>query len=1072
MDPSLNGDPLSSQSQLYFSYRTNNDKRNSTTRPSGHDHHLKIRNTNYSAKIFLNQTVPIPTPVSESANMDEGYFSTSHTKNHRRGTENSPFNSNATLVNELSLPSRVSSVSSETTLNSCHLNDNDTVDSKTLVPMKINEEDALEDPQEHVQENQQDNGRVPGDEAEEEVGEEVGEEKEEVEEGIVGDEHDYQHQYRRGRPSSLNLINSNFNKLSLDSDNDLLSRRESTPQCSSSASSSSSINRGMFNRSKLHGLGHRTTKSDSFSLKLPLKKLEKKSINQLNDLTEEDFNEFPLTNNTNNSNNKNNNNDYGNIDNIDDIRSNCKKSNGNDIRSNINLAITPSGGINNHSKPLASAPLDFNHHFPFTSPNNEQTSIISNDTPTSTPKSAEFNFSLTSKPLLPNSSSNTTTSNLSSDSLPLRTPTRAKRNSLKLPDKVHLLKLEDAQLLILNKLNSVGDDNLSNLLIIDVRPFHDFCQAHMSHSINICLPSTLLKRPTFTLQKCIQTLTSKEKNVFSRYALRNPNDLPDVLFYDNFNASRDSISSQVFFLVSKFLQDSNWNSSFYILEGGFNKFNEKYNYDKENSNNHNDKLNLPDNPNNSSTSMISRESAVDDRLTLPSENDNSSTSFSSSTFSSNSNYLSPHSLISPAIANVSKNSNAATSNKSSPTALSRFILPDSVNKPVFKTRNYDEVLTSNTDLSIHLTSVLTPNEFSKLPVWLTNVFGNDLGSSILTDKFNHLQLEERNRLNQAFNRSIDENNSNPSYNGPLISSGIELGRKNRYKDIFLYEHARVKLNNDSNDILLNYINASYIKYPSSKLNYIATQGPLKETIGDFWKVVYDNDTPIIFSLTPQHENLVEKCAPFWNSGIFYSNGTKMTVGLVEEIQDLNITCGNKASCSARLISIRSDDMPVKHILQVHMMSWPDFGIVISEEDILSLIGLKKYVLHETDLSSKPVVVHCSAGCGRTGAFCVIDTCIDLLSHSGDLSSPSSSKDLVYEITSVFRSQRIFMVQTLRQYILIYDTIIKFFKMRRNPEKFIIGDKLTVDGLIDWEAKDPGILGNFISLKLKEKELNH
>lgn len=65
-----------------------------------------------------------------------------------------------------------------------------------------------------------------------------------------------------------------------------------------------------------------------------------------------------------------------------------------------------------------------------------------------------------------------------------------------------------------------------------------------------------------------------------------------------------------------------------------------------------------------------------------------------------------------------------------------------------------------------------------------------------------------------------------------------------------------------------------------------------------------------------------------------------------------------------------------------------------------------------------------------------------------------------------------MVQTLRQYILIYDTIIKFFKMRRNPEKFIIGDKLTVDGLIDWEAKDPGILGNFISLKLKEKELNH
>ncbi|KAH3679270.1 hypothetical protein WICPIJ_008642, partial [Wickerhamomyces pijperi] len=70
----------------------------------------------------------------------------------------------------------------------------------------------------------------------------------------------------------------------------------------------------------------------------------------------------------------------------------------------------------------------------------------------------------------------------------------------------------------------------------------------------------------------------------------------------------------------------------------------------------------------------------------------------------------------------------------------------------------------------------------------------------------------------------------------------------------------------------NYINASYLRYPGSQLNYIASQGPLEETIGDFWKVVYDHKVPMILSLTAQKENEVEKCAPYWIPGTYSSNG--------------------------------------------------------------------------------------------------------------------------------------------------------------------------------------------------------
>ncbi|GAV27725.1 hypothetical protein PMKS-001193 [Pichia membranifaciens] len=607
---------------------------------------------------------------------------------------------------------------------------------------------------------------------------------------------------------------------------------------------------------------------------------------------------------------------------------------------------------------------------------------------------------------------------------------------------VKLLSPDDADNSIHDWGKLFGKDYLPNLLIIDARPFHDYCKSHMNGAINICLPSTLLKRSTFTLEKCIQTLTSKEKILFNKYFTRDPADLPTVLFYDDYSASENDISSSIFYLVGKFIQHPLWNSPLYILEGGFNNFNERRSL-------------LPDKITNSTFQ----------KPLISLDQDLSSSSINSDTFSPSSTLFSPQSLISPNYPTHQPTSTCASSSRmKSPVGLSRFMLPDCSHLPVFKTRNYDEVLSNKNDNSIHLSTMLTPNEVNSLPNWLGGVIGNDLGSSVLTEKFNQLQIQERTRLNHALTKT-DISNAQSTGEKPIISAGVELGRKNRYKDIFLYEHARVKLEkydakSKELDSVASYINASYIHYTNSKLNYIATQGPLNETIGDFWNVIYCNNVPIIFSLTPQSENQVEKCAPFWNSGVYYSNAIKIKVDLVEEVEDLQLSYKTEAKCIARRILVTVGEKPPKEVLQLHMMSWPDYSIVICEEDILSLVSMKRYICKQLNIESVPILVHCSAGCGRTGSFCVIDTCIDVL-FKEEREHQQETKDLIYEITSQFRSQRVFMVQTLRQYMLIYDSIIKFVKMHEKSPKFVVGDILTGEGLVDWERKDPGIIKRFI-----------
>ncbi|KAL3232918.1 Tyrosine-protein phosphatase 2 [Nakaseomyces bracarensis] len=334
-------------------------------------------------------------------------------------------------------------------------------------------------------------------------------------------------------------------------------------------------------------------------------------------------------------------------------------------------------------------------------------------------------------------------------------------------------------------------------------------------------------------------------------------------------------------------------------------------------------------------------------------------------------------------------------------------------------------------------------------------------------------------------------------NAVEISSGLELGIKNRYKDIFPFENTRVKLKrrsvssvpnsrdatpkhsrssslNDKLTILSldsfdNYINANYVELPSlpdkisekqlfltrghdqeyRNVRYIATQAPLKTTIMDFYTCILNNKVPIILSLTDTFENGIEKCAKYWADGIY--DGLK--VKLVEEIEvpKIHSTCNGSnaheqdADIILRRINIEYDDMGNDYeVIQIQVRHWPDLGILTEPTNIIQAINIKNVILERLyekgifEQDFKPtILVHCSAGCGRTGTWCTIDTVITNLEVFEIIRKDveSQKKDISYDPISwtinMFRKQRISMVQNINQFLFVYDSLVCYFALCLN-----------------------------------------
>lgn len=126
----------------------------------------------------------------------------------------------------------------------------------------------------------------------------------------------------------------------------------------------------------------------------------------------------------------------------------------------------------------------------------------------------------------------------------------------------------------------------------------------------------------------------------------------------------------------------------------------------------------------------------------------------------------------------------------------------------------------------------------------------------------------------------------------------------------------------------------------------------------------------------------------------------------------------------RKFKVASSDKEERTVTHLQYPSWTDFGVPDLPTGLLELVHYADEAYYHQKQQQGPMVVHCSAGCGRSGTFCVIDTMIQRLWHERDVyNTTSMNDDKIFETISRFREQRMSMVQTHRQFVFCYEVII-------------------------------------------------
>uniref|UniRef100_A0A671M4P9 protein-tyrosine-phosphatase n=1 Tax=Sinocyclocheilus anshuiensis TaxID=1608454 RepID=A0A671M4P9_9TELE len=236
-------------------------------------------------------------------------------------------------------------------------------------------------------------------------------------------------------------------------------------------------------------------------------------------------------------------------------------------------------------------------------------------------------------------------------------------------------------------------------------------------------------------------------------------------------------------------------------------------------------------------------------------------------------------------------------------------------------------------------------------------------------------------------------------------------KKNRYKDIVPFDHSRVKLSLITSKHDTDYINASFIKGVLGSRAYIATQGPLPNTVLDFWRMLWEYNVQVIVMACREFEMGRKKCERYWPE-------SKDDVFVCEPFTIYYESDENKGEYLTRTLKVTFKQVS-RTLKQLHYVNWPDHGVPDSIPAILELLqDMRIYQEHD----EIPICIHCSAGCGRTGALCAIDYTWNLLKRQ---MIPENFS--IFELVKDMRAQRPSVVQTKEQYELVYRTIKLLFE---------------------------------------------
>uniref|UniRef100_A0A7E4V331 Protein-tyrosine phosphatase n=1 Tax=Panagrellus redivivus TaxID=6233 RepID=A0A7E4V331_PANRE len=251
-----------------------------------------------------------------------------------------------------------------------------------------------------------------------------------------------------------------------------------------------------------------------------------------------------------------------------------------------------------------------------------------------------------------------------------------------------------------------------------------------------------------------------------------------------------------------------------------------------------------------------------------------------------------------------------------------------------------------------------------------------------------------------------------SYVGPDVThEKFNANRdRNRYNDIICLDATRVVLSlNVPPDT--DYIHANWIKMDGVERQFIATQGPLDNTIGDFWRMVFQENVPVVLMLCKCEEDGKVKCSQYWPAE---SGGYKTYSGMFvnnKRVEKEDRFC----TYTLEILPEGCSNSNIVKLIQV--IDWPDKGVPSSGMSILRLLKM----IATGSLGSGPAVVHCSAGIGRTGTLLAIETVIQRLWKGQTIDFK--------EVVKQMRNQRALMMQTDHQYIFAHLSVMYYISAK-------------------------------------------
>lgn len=301
----------------------------------------------------------------------------------------------------------------------------------------------------------------------------------------------------------------------------------------------------------------------------------------------------------------------------------------------------------------------------------------------------------------------------------------------------------------------------SEYLLLDLRVFPQFSQSRIRGALNLCIPTTLLKRPSFNLQRLRETFTNEaERERFARW-----NQVNSIVVYDASSSTKKDATSGIN-MLKKFTNEG-WKGNCYMLRGGFTAFAESY------------------------PQLVEQ----------PSDSEAKSSKINLS--------------LGPAGHDASQIAGGC-------------VLPatKSAANPFFSNiRQNQDLIGGVGQIEIKIPREMSTEDQRLLPRWLSSIAAKEDHGKKASDKFLHLELDEQSRMTKALSCGVNYGNVDPNV---VQIAGIEKGGKNRYNNIWPFEHARVKLQGRPEGAC-DYVNASHIKASRSNKRYIASQGPLPDT---------------------------------------------------------------------------------------------------------------------------------------------------------------------------------------------------------------------------------------------------